>query len=51
MNYESIKGSVAVLISGGVDSAVVVHLLCEAGLKPDLHIKTFKGEQVWKFKK
>ena len=33
----SIKGSVAVLISGGVDSAVVVHLLCEAGLKPDLH--------------
>ena len=37
MNYEQIKGSVAVLISGGVDSAVVVHLLCEAGLKPDLH--------------
>ncbi len=37
MNYESIKGSIAVLISGGVDSAVVVHLLCEAGLKPDLH--------------
>lgn len=37
MNFESIKGSVAVLISGGVDSAVVVHLLCEAGLKPDLH--------------
>ena len=37
MNYESIKGSIAVLISGGVDSAVVVHQLCEAGLKPDLH--------------
>ena len=37
MNFESIKGSVAVLISGGVDSAVVVHQLCEAGLKPDLH--------------
>ena len=37
MNFESIKGSIAVLISGGVDSAVVVHLLCEAGLKPDLH--------------
>ena len=42
-NYEPILplkgggGSVAVLISGGVDSAVVVHLLCEAGLKPDLH--------------
>ena len=27
----------AVLISGGVDSAVVTHLLCEQGLKPDLH--------------
>ena len=37
MNYESIKGSIAVLISGGVDSAVVVHQLCQAGLKPDLH--------------
>ena len=33
----SIEGSIAVLISGGVDSAVVVHQLCEAGLKPDLH--------------
>ncbi|MCF0197079.1 MAG: tRNA 2-thiouridine(34) synthase MnmA [Bacteroidaceae bacterium] len=31
------KGSVAVLISGGVDSAVVVHQLCELGVKPDLH--------------
>ena len=29
--------SLAVLISGGVDSAVVTHLLCEQGLKPDLH--------------
>lgn len=29
--------SVAVLISGGVDSAVVVHQLCQLGLKPDLH--------------
>ena len=37
MNYESIKGSIAVLISGGVDSAVVVHQLCEAGYRPDLH--------------
>ena len=37
MNLELIKGSIAVLISGGVDSALVVHQLCEAGLKPDLH--------------
>lgn len=28
--------NIAVLISGGVDSAVVVHLLCEQGYKPDL---------------
>ncbi|MCR4921318.1 MAG: tRNA 2-thiouridine(34) synthase MnmA [Bacteroidaceae bacterium] len=27
----------AVLISGGVDSAVVTHLLCEQGYRPDLH--------------
>ena len=37
MGIQEIKGSVAVLISGGVDSAVVVHQLCEMGLKPDLH--------------
>ena len=29
--------NVAVLISGGVDSAVVVHQLCEQGYRPDLH--------------
>ena len=28
---------IAVLTSGGVDSAVVVHLLCEQGYRPDLH--------------
>ena len=28
---------IAVLISGGVDSAVVTHLLCSHGLKPDLY--------------
>lgn len=28
--------NIAALISGGVDSAVGVHLLCEQGLKPDL---------------
>jgi tRNA-specific 2-thiouridylase len=28
--------NIATLISGGVDSGVVVHLLCEQGLKPDL---------------
>jgi tRNA-specific 2-thiouridylase len=37
MGLQEIKGSIAVLISGGVDSAVVVHQLCEMGLKPDLH--------------
>ena len=37
MELQEIRGSVAVLISGGVDSAVVVHRLCEAGIKPDLH--------------
>ena len=29
--------NIAVLISGGVDSAVVVHQLCEHGYRPDLH--------------
>ena len=29
--------NIAVLISGGVDSAVVVHQLCEQGYHPDLH--------------
>ena len=29
--------NIAVLISGGVDSAVVVHQLCEQGYRPDLH--------------
>ena len=37
MELSKIKGSIAVLISGGVDSAVAVHMLCEAGHRPDLH--------------
>ena len=37
MELSEIKGSIAVLISGGVDSAVAVHMLCEAGHRPDLH--------------
>lgn len=35
MNCEPNK--IAVLVSGGVDSAVVVHQLCEQGYKPDLY--------------
>lgn len=30
------RGSIAALLSGGVDSSVVVHLLCEQGHKPTL---------------
>ncbi|MDE5986368.1 MAG: tRNA 2-thiouridine(34) synthase MnmA, partial [Prevotella sp.] len=36
MNIDEIKNkNIAVLLSGGVDSAVVLHLLCEQGMKPD----------------
>ena len=36
MNIDEIKDkNIAVLLSGGVDSAVVPHLLCEQGMKPD----------------
>ena len=36
MNTEELQGKrIAVLLSGGVDSAVVVHQLAEQGLKPD----------------
>lgn len=31
------KGKTALLISGGVDSAVAVHLMCERGIKPHLY--------------
>ena len=38
--------TVAALISGGVDSAVAVHLLCEQGVRPDLfYIKIGSGPQ------
>lgn len=30
--------NIAALLSGGVDSSVVVHLLCEQGYKPTLFI-------------
>ena len=37
--------NIAALISGGVDSAVVVHLLCEQGYKPALfYIKIGMGK-------
>lgn len=29
------RGAVALLLSGGVDSAVVLHILCSQGMKPD----------------
>ena len=32
----TLKMSIAALLSGGVDSSVAVHLLCEQGYKPDL---------------
>lgn len=36
---------IAVLLSGGVDSSVVVHLLCEQGYRPSLfYIKIGKGD-------
>ena len=47
MNYEQIKDKrIAVLLSGGVDSSVVVHELCTHGIKPDcFYIKIGPEEQ------
>ena len=47
MNTEELQGKrIAVLLSGGVDSAVVVHQLAEQGLKPDcFYIKIGPEEQ------
>ena len=47
MNYELIKDKrIAVLLSGGVDSSVVVHELCTHGIKPDcFYIKIGPEEQ------
>ena len=47
MNTEELQGKrIAVLLSGGVDSAVVVHQLAELGLKPDcFYIKIGPEEQ------
>ncbi|MCH5181572.1 MAG: tRNA 2-thiouridine(34) synthase MnmA [Prevotellaceae bacterium] len=36
--------TIAALLSGGVDSAVAVHLLCEQGLRPDLFYIRIVGE-------
>lgn len=39
------SANIAVLLSGGVDSSVVVHLLCEQGLRPSLfYIKIGKDD-------
>ena len=35
--------NIAALLSGGVDSSVVVHLLCEQGYKPTLFYKDRYG--------
>ena len=36
MTMENIEGKrIALLLSGGVDSAVVLHVLCSQGVKPD----------------
>ena len=47
MNYELIKDKrIAALLSGGVDSSVVVHELCTHGIKPDcFYIKIGPEEQ------
>lgn len=47
MNYDILKNSrVAVLLSGGVDSSVVVHELCSNGVTPDcFYIKIGPEEQ------
>ncbi|MCM1078551.1 MAG: tRNA 2-thiouridine(34) synthase MnmA [Bacteroidales bacterium] len=47
MNIDEIRDKrIAVLLSGGVDSAVVLHLLCEQGIKPDcFYIKIGSDEK------
>ena len=36
MNYDLLRDKkIALLLSGGVDSAVVLHELCSHGLQPD----------------
>ena len=35
--------NIAVLLSGGVDSSVVVHLLCEQGYRPSLFLHQDRG--------
>ena len=41
--------NIAVLLSGGVDSSVVVHLLCEQGYRPSLfYIKIGRDDaDIW----
>ena len=44
--------NIAVLLSGGVDSSVVVHLLCEQGYRPSLfYIKIWTAlrKRIWRW--
>lgn len=47
MDFEQLKGKkIALLLSGGVDSAVVLHVLTENGIVPDcFYIKIGPEEQ------
>ena len=39
--------NIAVLLSGGVDSSVAVHLLCEQGYRPSLFYIRISSDGTW----